>query len=111
MQSFGIAALLLQRKGMNMIRSRKYKEPYSNKPLRQAMEAAGCFYYELANLYGICPSTLTRWLRYRMSDERISDLLALLRAYAEGHGRDSREVGRAYGFMLAAEEDLAAEEG
>lgn len=102
---------MLQRKDIIRMRSRRYKQPYANRPLRAAIEAAGCFYYELANLYGVCPSTLNRWMRYRLSDEKMADLLALLRAYAEGHGLDPVEPSRAFNLMLQVEQDMAAEEG
>ena len=57
-----------------------------NKIIRNALEETGVFYYELADILGKSPSTISVWLRHEMPEEEQMRIAELIREFAKNSG-------------------------
>lgn len=68
------------------------RRTYRNKPLRAAIADSGAYMYEVAAQLGIDESTLYRWLRRQLPEQKIVAILRAAEDLAKEHGKTDIDV-------------------
>lgn len=56
-----------------------------NQKLREHMKEKGVFYWELAERLGVAESTLYRWMRYPIEENRVIHMAEIVDTIAKEH--------------------------
>ena len=60
-----------------------------NKDIKEKIKASGLHQYQIADLMGIGETTLVRWLRYELTQERRERILSAIEKGGQDHGEAS----------------------